>query len=103
MFVLVYTNQDANIKRYNARKYYLRKDIIRNYNIIINRKNVYDSNIKRYKEIRKLATGQREDYITRCLLDYDYIKNHYRLIAINLSIQKKLDADPKAIQQIDAF
>ena len=33
------------------------------------------------------------------MLDYDYIKSHYRLIAVDLSRQKKLDADPKAIQQ----
>ena len=35
------------------------------------------------------------------MLDYDYIKNHYRLIAVNLSRQKELDADPKAIQQTE--
>ena len=34
------------------------------------------------------------------MLDYDCIKNHYRLIAVDLSRQKELDADPKAIQQI---
>ena len=45
LFVLLYTNQDANTKRFNARKYYLPKDIIKNYNIIINGKNVYDQSI----------------------------------------------------------
>ena len=72
--------------------------------MIISGKNFYhqpiNSDIKRYKEIRKLTTGQGEDYTTGCLLDYDYIKNHYRLIAVDLSRQKELDADPKAIQQI---
>ena len=48
-----------------------------------------DSDIKRYEEIRKLATGQGEDYTTGCLLDYDYIKNHYRLMAVDLSRQKE--------------
>ena len=56
-------------------------------------KNFYDqatdSNIKRYEEIRKLNTGQGDD-TTGCLLDYDYIKNHYRLTAVDLSKQKKL-------------
>ena len=47
-----------------------------------------------------LTTGQDEDYITRCLLNYDYMKNHYRLIAVDLSRQKELDADRKATQQI---
>ena len=70
-----------------------------------NRKNFYyqaiDSDIKWYKEIRKLTTGQGEDYTIGCLLDYNYIKNHYILIAVDLSRQKELDADPKAIQQIE--
>ena len=60
--------------------------------MIINGKNFYDqeidSDIKQYKEIRKLITGKGEDYTTGCLLDYDYIKNHYRLKAIDLSRQK---------------
>ena len=37
---------------------------------------------------------------TRCLLDYEYIKNHYRLIAVHLS-KHKIDADPKETQQIE--
>ena len=73
--------------------------------MIINGKNFYDqaidSDIKRYKEIRKLTTGQGEDYTTGCLLDYEYVKNHYRLMAVDLNRQKELDADPKAIQQIE--
>ena len=44
---------------------------------------------------------QGEDYTTGCLLDYEYIKNHYRFLAVDLSRQKELDADPKAIQQIE--
>ena len=60
-----------------------------------------DSDIKQYKEIRKLTRGQGEDYTTGCLLDYNYVKNHYRLITVNLSTQKDLDVDPKAIQQIE--
>ena len=34
------------------------------------------------------------------LLDYAYFKNNYRLIAVVLSEQKSLDADPRPIQQI---
>ena len=60
-----------------------------------------DSDIKRYEEIRKITTVQDEDYTTECLLDYEFIKNYYRLIAVDLSRQKELDADPKAIQQIE--
>ena len=57
--------------------------------------------MKRYEEIRKLTTGQGEDYTTRCLLDYDYVKSKYKLIAVDLSRQNKLDVDPKVIQQIE--
>ena len=35
------------------------------------------------------------------MLDYDYVRDHYRLIAIELSKQKELDDDLKAIQQIE--
>ena len=77
-FVLVYSNHDYNAKRFKAKKYYLPKGIIKNYNVIINGKHFYDpaidSDIKKYEEIRKLTTGQGEDYTTECLLDYDYIK-----------------------------
>ena len=73
--------------------------------MIINGNNVndqpIDSDIKQYEEIRKLTTGQGEDYTIGCLLGYDYIKNHYRLIAVDLSRQKELDANPKAIQEIE--
>ena len=59
------------------------------------------SDIKRYVGIRKLIRGQGEEYTTGCLLDYDYIRNHYRLIAVGLTRQKELDADPKVIQPIE--
>ena len=71
--------------------------------MIINGKKFYDqaihSDIKRFEGIRKLTTEQGDIYTTGCLLDYDYIKNHYRLIANVLSKQKELHIDPKAIQQ----
>ena len=90
--MLVYSNSDNDVKRFKAQRYYLPKGIIKNYNVIINRKNFYDqaidSDIKREKEIRKLTTGQGEDYTTGCLLNYEYIKNHYRLITVDLSGQK---------------
>ena len=54
----------------------------------------------RYEEIRKLTTGKSEDYTTGCLLDYEYTKNHYRLIAIDLRRQKELDAHRKVIQKM---
>ena len=40
---------------------------------------------------------------TGCLLDYVYFKNHYKLIAIDLSKQRELDAVPHAIRQIECY
>ena len=54
-----------------------------------------------YENVRKIATGQGDDYTTGCLLDYIYFKNYYKMIAVDLSKQQALDADPKAIQQIN--
>ena len=56
--------------------------------------------IKQYDEIRKVSTGYGDDYTTGCLLDYACFKDNYRLIAVHLSKQKALDADPRTIQQI---
>ena len=50
--------------------------------------------------MRKISTGQGDDYTTGCLLDFAYFEKNYRLIAADLSKQKALDADPKTIQQI---
>ena len=91
LFALVHSNEDDGSKRFNTRRYYLPKSLIKNYNAIIDGKNFYeqaiDTDTQRCEEIRKLTTGQCEDYTTGCLLDYDYIKYHYRLIAIDLSKQ----------------
>ena len=66
-------------------------------------KNFFDQLVKNdkitYENIRKIATGHGDDYATGCLLDYIYFKNCYKMIAVDLSKQQALDADPKAIQQ----
>ena len=54
-----------------------------------------------YENIWKIATGHGDDYTTGCLLDYTYFKKYYKMIVIDLSKQQGLDADPRAIQQID--
>ena len=72
---------------------------------MINGKNLFDQPIKNnkvtYENIRKIATGQGDDYTTGCLLDYSYFVDSYRMIAVDLSKQQALDADPRAIQQIN--
>ena len=71
---------------------------------MIDGKNFFDQPVKNKvtcENIRKIATGQGDDYTTGCLLDYIYFKNYYKMIAVDLSKQQALDADPKAIQQIN--
>ena len=60
-----------------------------------------NSMIKTYENIGKIATGKGDDYITGFLLDYIYFKYYYKMIAIDLSKQQSLDADPRAIKQIN--
>ena len=67
-------------------------------------KNVFDQLVKsdiRTYNIPKIATGQEDDYTTSSLLDYPYFKEHYKVIAIDLSKQQAFDVDPKAIQAIN--
>ena len=71
---------------------------------MIDGRNFYDQPIngliKQYDEVKVLSTGQGDDYTTGCLLDYAFFKDNYRLFADDLSKQKALDTDPRAIQQI---
>ena len=89
--------------KYN-RKCFLQREKLENYNVLIDGRNFYDQQIndltKQFDELKKVSTGQGNDYTTVCLLDYVYFKDNYRLIAIDLSKQKTLDADPRAIEQI---
>ena len=93
------------LKETSHTKYFLPRVDITNYNVLIIGRNIYDQPIndlvKQYDEIRKTATGQGDDYTTGCLLDYQYFKDHYNLIAVDLSKQKELGADSKAIQQTE--
>ena len=68
-------------------------------------KNFCDQPVKNdkvtYENIRRITTGQGDVYTTGCLLDYIYFKKFYKIIAVDISKQPALDADPKAIQQIN--
>ena len=59
------------------------------------------NNLITYDSIQKIATGQGDDYTADCLLDSNYFKDYCKMIAMDLSKQQALDADPKAIQQIN--
>ena len=102
LFVLSFENENG---RTSHSTYYLPKVEIKDYNVMIDGKNFFDQPInsmnKTYENIRKIAIGQGDDYTTGCLLDYSYFKDHYKIIAIDLSKQEALDADPRAIQQIN--
>ena len=72
---------------------------------MIDGRNIFDQPInsmsKTYESIRKIAIGKGDDYTTGCLLDYPYFKDNYKMIAMDLSKQQALDADPRKIQQIN--
>ena len=110
LFVLAFDNTEngnKKVERDRYRKYFLPRVNIANYNILIDGRNFYDQpindQIKKYDEIRKIATGKGDDYTTGCLLYYQYFKDHYQLIVVDLSKQKELDADPRAVQQIEFY
>ena len=102
LFVLVFENDDD---RTSSKEYYLPAVEIKDYNIVINGENFFDQPIKNnkvtYDNIRKIAIGQGDDNTTGCLLDYPYFANTYKMIAVDLSRHQALDADPRAIQQIN--
>ena len=104
-------NINNKVVRDSHRKYFLPRVDITNYKNYRNYRNynygnfydkVINDQIKKYEEARKIATGKGDDY-TGCLLDYQYFKDQYQLIAVALSKQKELDADPKAIQKIEFY
>ena len=78
---------------------------IKDCSVMIDGRNFFDQPInnmtKTYKNIRKITASQGDDYTTGCLLDYSYFKDHCKMIAIYLSKQQALHANPRAIQQIN--
>ena len=104
LFIMAYSREDNNQPTKNGQqKYYLPRIDLNKYNVIIDGRNFYEnpieSDIEKYRELKKLMIGKGEDYTTRSFLDYNYFKKHYKLVAVDLSKQKELDAD--AIQQIE--
>ena len=99
LFVMAYNSTNGQ------RKYYLPRIELNKYNVIIGERNFYDNpienNIEKYRELKKVMIGKGEDYTTGSLLDFNYFDKHYKLVAVDLSKQKELHADPRAIQQIE--
>ena len=102
LFVLAFEN---DTQRASAKGYFLPNVEIKDYYIMINWENSFDQPVKNnkvtYENIRKIVTDQGDDYTTGCLLDYPYFKESYKIIAVDLSKQHALDADPRANQQIN--
>ena len=105
LFVMAYNRVDGQPTRNGQRKYYLPRISLNKYSVIIDGRNVYDNpieiDIEKYRELKKVMIGEGEDYTTESLLDFNYFHKHYKLVAVDLSKQKELDADPRAIQQIE--
>ena len=104
LFVMAYNRANGQPTRNGQQKYYLPRIDLEKYNVIDGR-NFYDnpieSDIEKYRELKKVMIGKGEDYTTGSLLDFNYFDKYYKLVAVDLSKQKELDADPRAIQQIE--
>ena len=87
LFVLPYASGNNVTDENSYRKYFLPRLRIKNYNIEIDGRNFYDQpindSIKKYGEVRKILTGQGDDYTTGCLLDFGYFEKNHRLIAVD--------------------
>ena len=105
LFVMAYNRANGQPTRNGQQKYYLPRIDLEKYNVIIDGRNFYDNpieiNIEKYRVLKKVMIGKGEDYTTGSLLDFNYFDKHYKLVAVDLSKQKELDADPTAIQQIE--
>ena len=103
LFVMAYNTENGQPTRNGQQK--LPRIHLEKYNVIIDGRIFYDnpieSDIEKYRELKKVMIGKGEDYTTVSLLDFNYFDKHYKLVAVDLSKQKELDADPRAIQQIE--
>ena len=99
---MAYNRANGQPTRNGQRKYYLPRIGLEKYNVIIDGRNFYDnpieSDIEKYRELKKVMIGKGKDYTTGPLLEFNYFD---KLVAADLSKQKELDADPRAIQQIE--
>ena len=105
LFVTAYNSANGQPTRNGQRKYYLPRIDLNRYNVIIDGRSFYDdpieSDIEKYRELKKVMIGKGEHYTTGSFLDFNYFKKHYKLVAVDLSKQKELDADLRTIQQIE--
>ena len=105
---MAYNSVNGQPTRNGQGKYYLPRIDLNRFNVIIDGRNFYDNpikeNIEKYRELKKVMIGKGEDHTTGSTttdLDFNYFDKHFKLVAVDLSKQKELDADPRAIQQIE--
>ena len=100
LFVLAYQNADDRQSFY---EFYLPKVMIKDFNVIIDKLVFLDLPIKNEEEAYEkiIDISRNNEYTTGNLLDYDYFKKYYKLIAIDLSKQQVLQENEDLIQQIN--
>ena len=100
LFVLAYQHADD---RQSFSQFYLPNVIVKDYNVIIDKLAFFDLPIKTEEEAYEkiIDISRKNEYTTGNLLDYDYFKKHYKLIAIDLSKQQVLEENKDLIQQIN--
>ena len=99
LFVLAYGAAD---NRKSFCQFYLPNVMVKDYNVIIDKLAFLDLPIKTEEEAYEkiIDISRNNEYTTDNLLDYDYFKKHYKLIAIDLSKQQVLQENEDLIQQI---
>ena len=99
-FVLAYQNADD---RQSFSQFYLPRVMVKDFNVIIDKLAFFDLPIKTEEEAYEkiIDISRNNEYTTGNLLDYDYFKKYYKLIAIDLSKQKVLQENEDLIQQIN--
>ena len=100
LFVLAYQNADD---RQSFSQFYLPRVMVKDFNVIIDKLAVFDLPIKTEEEAYEkiIDISRNNEYTTGNLLDYDYFKKYYKLIAIDLSKQQVLQENEDLIQQIN--
>ena len=92
LFVMAYSRAYGQPTRNGRKKYYLPRIDLNKYNVIIDGRNFYDnpieSDIEKYRELEKAMIGKGEYYTTGSLLDYNYLKEHNKLLAVDLLNKK---------------
>ena len=89
LFVMAYKRANGQPTRNGQQKYYLPRIDLKKYNVIIDGRNFYDnpieSDIEKYRKLKKVMIGKGEDYTAGSLFDFNYFNKHYKLVAIDLS------------------